>query len=307
MKEIPKKVWKSFAYASLIGVTILTFIHTDNDVIYLPHLLQEIFRDIGISFIVAGLISLIYEWSTRTAEKLGEMRTIVETFLKTFIPDKIWKEIENEVLLRKVFRSNLKMEVEFFENEIKIGNDKIPIPPGKAVIKTRVIYDLFGVSPFDDKIKISHFLDWHMRNEEMNLPRFTSMKINDGTERLFIDEKLSNLFDNKLGCLRIEINEPKFSKNKGINIDIERYELVNIPGLYTLVMPEMVIPADDINSTISISFINEEQIRKDLNISINNWFNSVGHNFLKTNQKYEWKFNKVMLPGQGFSIVFSNK
>lgn len=307
MKKIPIKVWKSFFFATLIGVSILTFIHLHIVEIYLSQSLQEIFRDIGISFIVAGLISLIYEWSTRTAEKLGEMRTIVETFLKTFIPDKIWKEIENEVLLRKVFRSNLKMEIEIFESEIKIGQDNISIPTGKAVIKTKVNYDLYSVSSFDDKIKIRHFLDWHMRNDEMNLPRFTSMKINDGSERLFTDENLTNLFDSKLGCLTIEINEPKFSKDKGISIGVERYELVNIPGLYTLVMPEMVIPSDDINSSISISFINDENIRKDLNITINNWFNSVGHNFLKTGQKYEWKFNKVMLPGQGFSIVFSNQ
>jgi hypothetical protein len=87
-------------------------------------------------------------------------------------------------------------------------------------------------------------------------------------------------------------------------------------------MPEMVVPVgtgpanNDFHKapmqtaisdpTIQIEFTNSERLKKHLDVSIDNWFNSVNHEFRKKSEDV-WEFRSVMLPGQSYSLVFSKK
>jgi len=317
MKKIPKRIWVSAGLATVFGIIIILLSkfmpHTENSFPW-----GEVSRDVGIAFIVAGIISIIYEWSTRTTEKKIEMKSILDESLSTFIPNVVWNEVKTEVLLRKVFRSNMELRLKVLEGEFKFDDkaDSIKIPEDKIVLKTILSYNLYGISTGNSNVDVKHHLDQHMRNNDMRLPCFTSATIKGGENesKIYIGDELAALVDSRTGCLSLSgKNNVKTSYLNQTNptvICIERYEIVNVPGLYTMVMPEMVIPmSNDIAShkKPTVNIILENEIKKGIEMSIETWFNSPNHKFEKNASGNEWQFKSVILPGQGFSLIFSIK
>jgi hypothetical protein len=308
MKGILNSLWFKSILAlcfGIIGVLISA---------YIPHAeqgfpLKDIIRDIGIAFLVAGIISILYEWNTRNTEKILTMKSVLDKSLSTLIPEALWEEVKADVLARRVFRSDMILEVTYFENEVDFGaaGGKIEIPKGQVVLKTVMKYNLQSVFAGNNPVGITHHLDQHMRNETIDLPRFTFISITEEgkSEKTYSGVELSkHIVDGRLTLLNTEAINVS-NKGESAVLNIERYELVSMPGLYTMVMPEMVIPSKKAAPTITVHL--KTAIPENVNFRVETWFNSKGHNFVETEPKTKWQFQSVMLPGQGFSLIFSKK
>ena len=319
---IPGDVWKSSIIAFGVGVLILLIPHGVEYSECLKAFLgeglhwKEIVRDIGIAFLVAGIVSFMYEWSTRVTAEHHKMTSVVQTVMSSFVPEDVWNEVNSEILHRMVARRNLDIQLTLYRSGKLPTGEPITLPSTQAVLSTKVSYELYGLVTGSYRSDVTHYLEWEMRNEDIDLPRFIRVSVTpaeSGTSIEYIDDKLDEIYDKKAGCIRLadkhSIKLLPITENKPAKIIIERYELINTPGLYTMVMPEMVIPPpnqpgeSETRPTISIAVLEGSQT-EGLRIDVYTWFSSPKREFKRASAS-EWRFNGVMLPGQGFSVVFS--
>src|ERR1043166_6510485 len=98
---IPGDVWKSSIGAFVIGILILLIPQAVEHIECLQQLVgerfhwNEIVRDIGIAFLVAGIVSFIYEWSTRVTAEHHKMKSVLQTVMSSFVPEDVWNEVNN--------------------------------------------------------------------------------------------------------------------------------------------------------------------------------------------------------------------
>lgn len=305
MKKIPKRILLTAAGALIFGlvtVSLSKFIHHSED----KYPWNEVLRDIGISFIVAGFISVVYEWSTRSLEKKDHMKHVLDETLSVFIPTALWQEVQSDVFLRRVFRTNMIMDIvlydtTYLDNET---NTELKIPKDILVLYSKMSYQLKSISTGISKIDIKHHLDQHMYNTDINLPKFIKAKVidTDENEKIYTGQTLGEVVTEGILNLSNE-NAVKVSYEGNISqIEIERIELANCPGLYTIVLPEMVIPDASLQKSISVNIDSSKIKGNNLKLAVQTWFNSPKHNFTEQELGTQWTFNGVMLPGQGFSI-----
>lgn len=306
MSQIPNRVLNITIPVIIVGfliVFISAFISHNPE----GFPLKDLVRDIGIAIMVAGIISLTYEWSTKETESKYEMKSVLDRVLSKFIPEVLWNEIQTEIFNRKAFRTDMEMEIELFKEFDDIDGNKVILPENVRILKTRLSYLLKGMSASKHHVDIVHHLDEHMRNNQLNVPRFITAALTDenGTVTNYTGKNLDNIIDTGKGRLFIPSNRcPAISYHgSGVKVVVERYELVNVPGLYTMVLPEMVIPSNN-NNSISITLSKQTGAIDDVGLQIETWFNTQKHNFDKDKNADKWIFNSIMLPGQGFSLIF---
>ena len=270
---------------------------------------QEIMRDIGIAFLIAVVVSLIFELNTRTKAERHKMSGVLQTVMSSFVPESVWNEVNREILHRMVARCNLKIDLCLYQNGEIIDGKPLDLPNTHAVLNIKTSYDLYSLLTGSCEVDVIHFLDQHMKTGENDFPRFQSVKVRTDKNKVqeWTDESLTEVYDRQTGRLRLTgkhgVKLRSMNRKSPVTIEFERYEIVNTPGLYTLVMPEMVVPSpigSDSSPTICVQ-INPQNL-SNVDINVLTWFSSSDHEFKKISN-FEWKFFGVMLPGQAFSIV----
>ena len=302
-----KKVKENTIVIIIVGfgiVFISAFIHHNPD--GFPW--KDLVRDIGIALMVAGIISIAYEWNTRETESKLEMKSVLDRVLAAFIPDTLWNEVQSEIFTRKAFRTDMNLQIELYSDSIEMGGNIFVIPHGQRVLKSVLSYKLKGMSSSKHHVDIVHHLDIHMKNDNLKMPRFIKALVTDenGHVSSYTDKYLATIVNSEKGILTIPSNRcPSILfQGKGVKVEIERYEIVNAPGLYTMILPEMVIPSDN-NPSVVVSYNKQLNNENELSLEIETWFNTQKHNFEKEANADLWKFKSIMLPGQGFSIIFN--
>jgi hypothetical protein len=157
-------------------------------------------------------------------------------------------------------------------------------------------------------VEVRHLLAYEMWNKEQNLPRFSSLTVAYGDappSRVYQGDDLSRI-DDKLGSVVLKDADavvlPPPDENVPVHITTERYEIVNVPGSYNLIMPELVArPLDPKAPTITISV---DSLPPDIEAKVDTYY--APHRFDRPDQgKNFWVFDSIMLPGQGLTVVFA--
>src|SRR5712692_8865971 len=107
---------------------------------------RDLVRDLGIALLVAAIVSLVYEGSTRS---IAQRETRVDTLNKamsSFVPANVWQEVTSQVLHRDVLRRNAKIRAKIFRDAQLPDGRKISAPEGQAILKLEYSYDLYGLT-----------------------------------------------------------------------------------------------------------------------------------------------------------------
>jgi hypothetical protein len=306
-RPVPAHTWIGIGGALVIGCLALGLSHqlkSDRP------LVKEFVRDIGIAFVVAVVVSVVYEFSTRS---IGDRETVLETINKTlsaFVPETVWSEVKDEILHRNAIRRNVELDLVISEEAVLSDGRRVSAPKGQAIMWMSYSYDLYGMSDRESQIPIRHQLAFEMWNQELQLPRFERVTVSgptDADKRVYEGVELKKIDDGK-GSIRLEGGNsvkvpPEGSKNPA-RITTERYELVYVPGSYNLIMPELTAKSEF--SKEPTMKINIKKIPDDLQVDVDTYY--AAHNFIKPEvNKNFWTFDRTMLPGQGLSFLFRNR
>jgi hypothetical protein len=298
MKFPPKGVWIGVSLAALAGVGTLfgsKYVHTER--FHLPELL----RDIGIGFIVSAVVSLIYEWNTRSVAHKENLVNLYNNLMSTNVPEEVWDEVNNEIFHWPVRRSSIAIKLKIKQQWPYVGRPgKKVLPRHKAVLEMEYGYDLYRLRAGRSKFEVTHDLDYFVdKDEEINAPRFESVVIlrgdNGATLKEYDGLALTQLCDAE-GNLKLAgedaIELPPTKKKQHVRIITRRVELVNTPGVYVVIMPELVI------GSIHVCI---EELPPDLKAEV---ITMAYINFKQAPNQNVWDFEGVMLPGQLFGIGF---
>lgn len=271
---------------------------------------KHLLRDIGIAFIVAVVVTVVYEYSTRHLDERITMLYVIDKAMAEFMPPSVWNEMKEEVLQRQRMRRNVDFEFKILR-DAKLSNGKyISAPAGQVILWMKYSYDLYGMTANPIDVPIQHELAYEMWNERLEIPRFEKVSVisdHGKTVKDYVGDDLQKIYDGK-GSIRLEgpnlVQLPPARFNQPVRIVSERYELVSAPGSYNLVMPELAARLDDSQDpTIKVTI---SEIPYDLDVSLNTYY--AAHNFEQPDKsKNVWIYEKIVLPGQGFTVIVQPK
>ena len=273
-------------------------------------IVKHILRDIGIAFIVAVVVTVVYEYSTRHLEERITMLYVIDKTMAEFMPPNVWNEVKEEVLQRQRMRRNVDFEFKVLR-DAKLSNGKvITAPAGQVILWMKYSYDLYGMTSSPLEVPIQHELGFEMWNEKLEIPRFEMLKVisdQGRTVKMYVGDELQKIYDGK-GSIRLEgpnsVQLPPAHLNQPVTIVSERYELVSQPGSYNVVMPELAArPSDSQEPTIKVTI---SEVPYDLDVSLNTYY--AAHSFKQPDKsKNYWIYEKIVLPGQGFTLIVQPK
>jgi hypothetical protein len=268
---------------------------------------HHLLRDIGIACLVAVIVSVIYEVITRN---MAKHETTIETLNKamdSFVPSDVWAEVTEQVMKRNFLRRNIEIKIRVFREGELGGGQKVSLPQSRAVLWMSYAYDLYGLSAGSSKVDVQHELGYHMWDQELRLPRFIRVTVSGpGKESKNYEGDSLNRIDDKKGSIHLKdadtVKLPPPDRNTPVRITTERYEIVSTPGLYGLVMPQLVARSSGENAqTITITI---ESLPDDLEAKVVTYY---GPHQFTPHQPNSWTYDSIMLPGQGFYIVFNSR
>lgn len=265
-------------------------------------------RELGMALVVAAVVSRIFEYSTRKIETHEKERAVVARTLAQYLPSGALGQIEAQMFHRRAFRTNvlIHVRVSYEAPPLKGAPASAPMPPAQAVLWMSYSYDLSSLAGDDLPLEVEHELDHVMRNESLDLPRF---------ERLIVarpgavvkkydedDDSLKEVYDGRKVRLTGK-NIVLLPADGRVNIRTERYELVNIPGSYYLIMPEVAVTSGESGEGPSVKVVIEE-VPPGVEALVTTYYKP--NDFTRADAS-TWVLNKTILPGQGLTIVFRKK
>lgn len=170
---LPSNVWLNVTVAVFIGIVALAI----SIFIKGKPFFSELIRDIGVAFVVAGVVSAVYEYSTRSIAEHETLLNTINRSMSAVVPDPVWKEVIDQVLHRNAIRRNVKIELRLSRDVVLGNGTKIRLPPNRAVLWMSLGYDLFSMASTGSRVNVEHELDYHMWDDELKLPRFDSVSV----------------------------------------------------------------------------------------------------------------------------------
>jgi hypothetical protein len=271
---------------------------------------KHLLRDIGIAFIVAVVVTVVYEYSTRHLDERITMLNVIDKAMAEFMPPSVWDEVKQEVLQRQRMRRNVDFEFKVLR-DAKLSNGKyVTAPAGQVILWMKYGYDLYGMTASPIDVEIQHELAYEMWNDKLQIPRFERVSVisDHGKKvKMYVGDELQKIDDGK-GSIRLKgpnvVQLPPARLNEPVRIESERYELVSAPGSYNIVMPELAASLD--NSPDPTIRVTISEVPYDLDVSLNTYY--AAHSFKQPDKsKNFWTYEKIVLPGQGFSVIVQPK
>lgn len=184
---------------------------------------HEIVRDIGIGFMVAGLVGGIYDLHARSRFDIETMSGVLGAIMGDLVRGDVWNEIKERILNKDWIREPLTIEI-----SLRAAPER-DLPPGTMVLWVRMTYDVCNLKSSRRLAKVSHRLDYH--HSYGNLPQFKSIRIGGDT----VPQAVLEAINSKNGVFDQDVQlEPR--DRKPVRVRVEREELVYVPGSYNLVM-----------------------------------------------------------------------
>ena len=142
-----------------------------------PSFRVEILRDTGIAFIVAAVVTVVYEANTRSVKEHSDMVNVLNSIMESGITRDVWGEVQGKILTRNLLRRGAKVDLQLLREVRLPDGRRIVMPPHQLVMKMTYEYDLYALKSAQAKAKIWHALDWQMYDKATDLPMFLSIKV----------------------------------------------------------------------------------------------------------------------------------
>jgi len=269
---------------------------------------KDFLRDIGIACIVAVLVTVIYESSTRSIERRETMLSGIDVAMAEFLPQRDWEEMKQEVLHRHRIRRNIDIEFKISRKARLSSGKYITAPPGQIILWMKYGYDLYAVAPGAAYEPVRHEVAYEMYNPELEIPRFekvTVIRDHGRKEDPWEGERLKRIFDGKsivLGPDIVQLPDPQ--SKQPVRIVSERYELMGAPGSYNLVIPELTLRTE--STTEPTIKVDVTELPPDLDVRLDTYY--AEHKFTPTGgSDNSWTYSNLVLPGQGFTLIVQSK
>lgn len=300
---IPADVWLSSLLSLLAGGLIIWVSKWKS--VAKRELWKEIVRDIGIAFLVAAIVSMVYEWSTRSAAEHEKMSCVLTTLMSSYVTEAVWNEVNAGVFKKTVRRENAEVKLRLQRQGVLPNGQTITLPEHQAVLWMEYSYDLYGMATGSPRLEVQHSVDYYMWNEQMNMPRFERVVIIKHfpkEEEIRYEGVGLQKIDKGRGTIRLAgetgIDLPPPEKQSPVRIITERYEIVNLPGFHGIILPELT------TGTIKVSI--EGTLPDGIEPIVSTGRSE--HDFKRPdNNQYNWIFDGTMLPGQTILLIFQNK
>jgi hypothetical protein len=214
------------------------------------------------------------------------MREVMDLTMGEKITSEVWLELKDLIETRRVVRRSAHIEW------------KLTQPPSlachEAILEIKQTYELHGLMRARDYFKIEHELDYHMRSQEPELPKFKEIRIEFPTEY----ETCSAKFDEQQ--IQSKYPDGKFSFEVPLlprgsppaRVFVERHELVHIPGSYNLYSAELI-------KGLCVSFSKcIDSVKPEI------FVRPLGHGMGLGEVAGKWSCDHLLLPGQGIEMKF---
>jgi hypothetical protein len=183
---------------------------------------MHLVEDIGIAFVVAAIVGELFELGARRRFQEAVQSGTIHAVLGDWIGPDIWRDVNNQIFERKALRKNVDIRFKLFEDP------KRDLPDNAMVLWLREEYDLcLKEAGKKDRIEVEHYLLSH--NSYADLPRFTKVEVGGKT---FPIESTDD------GILKLNVDVEGRDGNP-IRVIVEREEVIQLPGMYTLFAYEM--------------------------------------------------------------------
>jgi hypothetical protein len=246
----------------------------------------EFGRDLGIALIISAVVGGLFEVYRSARHQVETMRDVIDVTMGEEITPEVWLELKELIEQRKIIRRDV---------HIRWSLKREPsLQAPDAVLQIEQEYELHALTAKGGDFIIEHELDYHLSNQQCQLPRFERIVIDPpgGDALVFEGEDLLQK------CERGKLSVKVSLQGRGgdpVRVRIERQELVHAPGSYNLYTPEF-IKGLYIHYGDCPPEIDPEVLVRPLGPGLK--LKHVGNN---------WSCEHLLLPGQGVEIKFLDR
>jgi hypothetical protein len=257
---------------------------------YDPHhpwreMIAHLVRDVGISFLVAVIVTYLIELERDIRDQLHLRSDTVRSEMSERLTPKVWDGLDNILQEKKVIRENVDISLHF---------DHVEQPTALSTLKVEYRYDLRSIVARPTEVSVEHELDYQFRDDAAGLPCFESIAIDAAAcgqpDSLYEGDRLPEVVRN--GHFRQELHLPA-RDHPPVVVSTIRRELVHIPGSYNLYVPDFCkgvrLQVRDCPANIAVDVIVRPQ----------------GSGRLLKRLGNAWSYDSLMLPGQGLEMKFT--
>jgi hypothetical protein len=261
---------------AIVFMAIAIYVKGTHEYVY------DITRDLAIGFIVAVVVTFIYEVFARRRYEDKNFINTLQVIMNEVIHQDVWGEIRNQVIEKNMMRENVEIRLSLEHEE---GLQK-----GQMVLCLEVDYDLCGLRSRQERAKIRHYLDDHIKCKEKKLPRFEMVEIVDRAnyQGPGLRKKVKN------GVFSADVILRSRYERQQLRINTRRKEITYVPGSYIFMMGEL---------TRGISF-KLEGLPREIEAHLHMWPHTEKPVPLKTGITFTEFDETVLLPGQGCEFRF---
>lgn len=264
-------------------------------------LLHHALRDVGIAFIIAFLVTVVLEHYSHRQREADIRSGLLDVILGKVIPPDLWAELKASVIAEGILCDSWELRVVIHQESLQIEGQ--PAQP-RFVARSTMTYTLRSQINRDYPVELKHELEAEeigQRNNGEMIPRLVSLACQaassvDHFPELNLDaQQLEAYLDANRSLIKIPLTIPA-APSQGVRVVLEREELATIPGQFSWYVFWITR-----NPTVSVdtSQISGHDFRVYARHPNRGRLRQIGSGI--------WRFEGIMLPGQGFAIVFRTK
>ncbi len=152
----------------VIGVILVVIAAIGEEKKWSVPTIAHVLRDIGIAFIVAVVVTGVFELYERTQQSVASMEREIDARMGDQLTPEVWKDVKEQILDKHLLRRNLELRVSL-EQSKKLLTDQ-------RLVHVEVAYDLYNISSPDPAITVRHSLAFP-EDAKSQIPRFEGTSV----------------------------------------------------------------------------------------------------------------------------------
>lgn len=246
------------------------------------HFWHDVSRDVAIAFVVALVVTIIYEVYARRRYERTKFISALQLIMGEIVHPRVWEAVRNQIIERTVIRENNQITLSLEETRGLVNS--------QMVLCIDYNYELRSLRSKSMPFEIQHYLDDHIECAKNNLPKFERVEIGPTN---YSGSKLKEKIKNGVFSVSLSL-EPR---DKGsVPMRTKRREITYVPGSYNLVMNELCagvrINLDKIPVGI-VAYVRGPHASNPVPLQVGPTLNDF--------------HDKILLPGQGFEFRFARE
>lgn len=197
---------------------------------------HDVLNEFGIAIVIAAIVTLMYETYAREVLTTETMSKVLESVMGDMFDTQLWDELRKQLLDQKAVRRAFSVRVSL-ERDARLA-------PNQAIFWMSLSYRVHPLHVKTEEVVVYHYLDRFMRDDAVDLPRFTHISIGS---RVIDPRKLKGNIDETVNVR---------DWPGGVPVIVERREIVYTPGAYNLLMSDLtsveIVKVEDVPSDVSI-------------------------------------------------------